>query len=210
MALTPASVLLTASTANHNARLQAAKSVKNMPAIECRAGCAWCCYMPVDVYAPEALYIADRLRQTLAKDQYATVLKRVRETAAQITGTTKTEQTRLRLACPLLDVDKRCSIYSHRPISCAGFVSFSAAACENAFVYDDEGDRERIPMSPEVLGYTRKIEADSVEELIAAGAPRPEPLEFTIALRIAMEDPDAAGKWLRGEPVFAEARRRNE
>jgi hypothetical protein len=35
---------------------------------------------------------------------------------------------------------------------------------------------------------------------------RPELLELTAALRIALETPNAASRWLAGEPIFAPAR----
>jgi hypothetical protein len=62
---TPTPVLEIASIASHNFRIDANRAVKTLRGpmtghgVACRAGCSWCCSMPVDVSAPEAVNIAD-------------------------------------------------------------------------------------------------------------------------------------------------------
>ena len=87
---TPTPILEIASIASHNFRIDANRAVKTLRwqntqyGVACRAGCSWCCAIPVDVSAPEAVNIADHLRRTLSTDRYAALLERVRTVAARV------------------------------------------------------------------------------------------------------------------------------
>ena len=87
---TPTPILEIASIASHNFRIDANRAVKTLRwqntqyGVACRAGCSWCCAIPVDVSAPEAVNIADHLRRTLSTDRDAALLERVRTVAARV------------------------------------------------------------------------------------------------------------------------------
>jgi hypothetical protein len=86
---TPTPILEIASIASHNFRIDANRAVKTLrwQNTQYGAGCSWCCAIPVDVSAPEAVNIADHLRRTLSTDRYAALLERVRTVAARVSTT---------------------------------------------------------------------------------------------------------------------------
>jgi len=207
--LTPNSVIAVAADACAHAADVADSLHSQIRAIACRAGCAWCCYMPVEVDVPEVALIVDYVRRWPDAD-YQGLLERVRTAAAQVAGRSNDDRARLLIACPLLDQTNRCSVYAYRPTGCIGFTSLDAAACETAYRTDKDGDKNIIPFVPQIVTYARAVNLAANRSLRAAGAPPQERLELYVALRIAMENPDAISAWLRGEPVFAEARRERE
>lgn len=166
--------------------------------LACRDGCAWCCYLLVSVAAPEALVIAEHLRATLSAEALDIVTARVVALDAVTHALSAQERFNQRLPCALL-VDNRCSIYAVRPIMCRGWTSYDAAQCERAL----QQAEDNLPVDNHA--GIRQAAADLEQELLAAtrGANLPtRQLELTAALRIALETPDAADRWVRGEDVF--------
>ena len=105
----------------------------------------------------------------------------------------------LKMPCPLL-VERRCSVYSVRPLKCRGGNSVDSDTCQN---YWEQGESGPLPV------YLPQITAaDRVQAGIAEGLDRPDGdrLELVAALRIALDDPHAGCRWIAGEPVFEEAR----
>jgi Fe-S-cluster containining protein len=170
------------------------------PPRACQEGCDWCCYLRVGTAAPEVLRIAAYLRQTLSEEELQATRERVRHLD---------EQRRQRpagrredpLPCALL-VNRRCAAYPVRPLTCRGFNSADAHLCElslnphNKVVVPAYGPQIRL--NTFVLDGLRA----GTEEARLQG----DLLELTAALRIALEVPDAAERWLAGAPVFASAR----
>jgi len=173
--------------------------------LACRAGCAWCCHLTVEVTAAEALRIADYLRETLSETALDAVKARLAALGDRIRGMDRDERAAQRLPCALL-VDNLCSAYPVRPLKCRGGNAFDAGACER---YYRRPEREsQMPIY--VLQYlaAEHVQTGLLFGLADAGM-APEALTLTAALRIALETPDAAERWLAGKPVFAEARVRD-
>jgi len=90
-----------------------------------------------------------------------------------------------------------------RPLVCRGWTSFDARACARHF---DEPDEVAVPPAYAV-GYELASAVLAGLGATARDAGRDGALlELVAALRIAIEHPDAAGRWNAGRPVFAPAR----
>jgi Fe-S-cluster containining protein len=167
----------------------------------CRAGCAWCCYTPVGTAAPEVLRIVAHLRETLSADEWAALCARVRSGADERMRLGIDRVRRAALPCPLL-VDKWCSAYPVRPLTCRGYSSSDAASCERAL---DPSSGVRVPIywpQQRLAAFVLDGLRVGLEESRLDG----ELLELTAALRIALETSDVEERWLAGERVFGPAR----
>ena len=98
----------------------------------CRAGCAHCCHIRVDVTAPEVFTLKHWIDTHVESAAHAALRARVGKAAGAAAGLTEAEHARRRLACPLL-VDGVCGVYAARPFDCEAYVSSDAGACANAF-----------------------------------------------------------------------------
>jgi Fe-S-cluster containining protein len=164
----------------------------------CSAGCAYCCAIPVAVSPPEALYIAACLRATLSAVEQVEVRARLRTRVEERQGWTVDERWAHKRFCIFLREDRRCGIYSIRPLACRGYNSLSQAACETAFT--DKGDWVRVHAGVRELaaGVIYGLVLVSKELGLEWGRH-----EIEAAVLRALETPDAAERWARGEQVFA-------
>ncbi len=107
-------------------------SAPERPAHACAAGCAWCCYLPVDVTVPEALGIVLALRTSLTAEQLHEFQQRLAARVEQLRTLTFVEHTRARIPCILLH-NNTCTVYPYRPLACRAWLSTSARRCETVF-----------------------------------------------------------------------------
>src|ERR671933_576195 len=169
--------------------------------VACRAGCSWCCtFTSIRTSAPEVLRIAAYLRTTLPPDDLRSITKRLAQRATRISTLPEDRRGRARIPCALL-VNQRCSIYPVRPLACMGVTSSNAAACEASY---RSGWTRPIPNGARHLGIAVDVRTGMTESITHAGLDG-SGLDLNIALLIALETPDAADRWLAGEPVFADA-----
>jgi len=169
--------------------------------IACKAGCAWCCVAKIVAAPPEVLHIAEHLRSTLAPDAYTTLVERVRDISERTRGLSRAERLEARVPCPLLDESGACSVHAVRPLVCAGWNSLDAAACEAHL-----GARAAPP--PPLHAPSNELCQAVLGGLFGAAQDLgldSRPVELQAALTIALTDPTAGDRWLRGESVFASA-----
>ena len=102
--------------------------------------------------------------------------------------------------CALL-VDDRCSVCKARPLECRGYISMNVVACREA---STNYDASNVPLYYPQYSIFKNVQIALLLELIDAGYDF-ELLELTGALRIALETPDAAERWMGGEDVFRAA-----
>jgi Fe-S-cluster containining protein len=181
--------------------------------VACKAGCAHCCYQSVGVTPPEALAIADHLRQTLSDSELAKVAARVAALHEKTQGLSTAERFSSDHPCPFLDVGAgRCSIYEARPLSCRGMNSLDAGECERRL--RDAGAREAFLSSG--AGSRSFMEPIRAFHAISAGMQIAlaelynldmRPLDLTAAMHLLLAAPDALpSAWLEGRPSFEPAR----
>ncbi|MEI9893482.1 MAG: YkgJ family cysteine cluster protein [Chthoniobacter sp.] len=107
--------------------------------LDCRAGCAVCCSLRVEVFAHEIFRLARHIRRHFSEDEFAALLDRLAAHAEQVRPLTVFEHATQNIICPLLQ-DGRCSVYAARPQSCRRHHSQDLAAC--VFTFDHPDDLE--------------------------------------------------------------------
>ena len=101
--------------------------------------------------------------------------------------------------CALLTEDGRCLAHPVRPLCCAGFLSTSRAKCEAEFKH--LVGRDPVPTDKHAMLAGLGVSYGLKEACNQAGRDG-EFYELHHALRRALDTPNAAEKWARGERVF--------
>jgi hypothetical protein len=165
----------------------------------------------VGVTPPEALAIAEHLRQTRSPEELERITAYLGDRREKTRGLTSTERFSPDHPCPFLE-SARCSIYEVRPLSCRGMNSLDADDCATrlrdpdaraAFIASGTGGRsfmEPIRAFHAVsaglqLGLSELYELDM------------RPLDLTAAVHLLLTAPrSVVTDWLRGLSPFDEAR----
>ncbi len=166
----------------------------------CRAGCPACCHMAVSVTAIEALWIADQLAGKAGYSGVNGLRERLAATSARVSHLTIEERAAARVPCALLGPAGECTIHEFRPLGCRGWTSFSRAACERALAAAEPGPSEALDAVALAVASatTEGLEQGARELGLDAGS-----YELHAAVLRALDTPDAAERWARGEDVFA-------
>lgn len=102
--------------------------------VACRAGCDFCCRVPMGVQAHEVFLAADHIQNHFSTAEVARVVERTAEHRKRIAGLSAAEYGKVFQRCALLR-DSQCSIYESRPEICRSHHSSDAKICE-AYVGD--------------------------------------------------------------------------
>ncbi len=164
---------------------------------DCREGCAHCCRFQVAVTPPEVLAIAEDLRQRDDVDTVAALAARCADLATAERGVDAAGRVRLKRPCVLLH-EERCTVYAVRPLACRGANATDAAQCAAAL----DGADVRLSL----YAHQANVMKAAARGLNHAKQPEDGQLELTAALAIALNENDAAIRWMAGEPIFAGAR----
>jgi Fe-S-cluster containining protein len=166
-------------------------------ALACKRGCNHCCHRPVSTSAPVVLRIAAALRERSSEAEFARVLARVVALDEKTHGLPFSPRSRPPLPCAFL-VDGACSIYDVRPLVCRAWNSADEDSCRQAL------QEEAVQMRFDLFQRTTFSGVEKgMQAALRAGGLDPVELEFTSAIRVAMENPDACERWLAGQPVFS-------
>ena len=166
----------------------------------CRAGCAFCCVARIDVYAPQAIEIAEYVRLQLPSARLEELRSRLSERVRQFSKMTIGEQAVAGLPCLFLQENNTCLVHPVRPAVCAAFSSCSAQRCQEASANPSDASKT-IPYD---------IVQAAVGEGVMAGlglACAERGLDHWIyelhsAVLRALDTPDAGEKWLAGDMLF--------
>ncbi len=165
--------------------------------IACGPGCPYCCHIRLTASPPEILHIAEHLRRTWPAEKLDALRKKLANLDRLTHGKGEEARDAMRLPCPMLE-DNSCGIHAVRPISCRAVASVDVAACRASY---DSRMQEPVPQVTLQLNAANGIGYGLIAGLTQAGYPL-ENLEFIAALRIALEEDDAAKRWLDGEGLF--------
>ncbi|HXU92052.1 MAG TPA: YkgJ family cysteine cluster protein [Gallionella sp.] len=154
---------------------------------ECKAGCAGCCSVRVEVSEPEIFLIAREIK-TRPAAQIATVIERLRNHVAAADSAPS------RRDCTFLE-EQLCSIYEVRPAVCRRAHSLSSEKC-----------RSFAPEIPQNLGMLLGVNAlmngtaKAYREVGLGSSPH----ELNRAVLLALTDEAAEARWYDGESMFPE------
>lgn len=163
--------------------------------IDCAKGCAHCCHVGVSALAPEVFHIAGTMRAQHVGD-IESRRAAVRAAAQPTRGLSDFERGRRKLPCALLE-NNACTVYGARPGPCRGMTSVSVKACERAF----GGARVPIP-TPAVWTTLRNAHLQALMAALTAADLSSESYDLNEAILVPLDNPDAEGRWLKGEDVF--------
>lgn len=92
----------------------------------CRAGCAWCCHLRVEVRFADAAHLARRARADPRLEA------RVRATVARVEHLDPVARLRAAIPCAFLELKTgACSVYEDRPLACRAYRSRDAGWCQS-------------------------------------------------------------------------------
>lgn len=171
--------------------------------IDCRSGCNYCCTIRVTTSGPFVLALAHYLKKKLSPEQMTALLTRMEVHVADGLRLNPLEQILKSRMCPL-NVDGLCIGYEYRPFGCRTYHSFDVRQCRADM--EAEVKDVMVPQDPERLAM-QSLVVKPISECTKKLGINDDELEFVPALLIALRDPDAADRYMRGEPVFATAHR---
>jgi Fe-S-cluster containining protein len=166
--------------------------------VVCRKGCNFCCHLLVEVSAPEALTIAEYVRDQFTEAEQADLMKAI-DAHIEATGSMDHKKRfNSRVQCPLLR-DGLCSVYTVRPLACRTWHSFSVEKCQEDFEHPT--DHTTAPVNVLALALSGNIRNGLA---IALRAARLEyrSLELVRALKIALENPSLMTEWRENPKAF--------
>lgn len=170
----------------------------------CRAGCSSCCHMSVSMLPIEAIHIAARLRESRSPADFDATRLRVAATARRVSHLTIEQRASARIPCALLAEDGACSIHPFRPLGCRGWTSFSKADCDAALAAGESGHSGR---QDRIAFWAAGCSTEGLERGLRAASLNAVQLEFHSALLRVLDQPDAAERYARGEPLFQDCQR---
>ncbi|MEI6350174.1 MAG: YkgJ family cysteine cluster protein [Verrucomicrobiota bacterium] len=183
-------------------RLNETQVAQTGVSLVCRAGCSLCCWLRVDVYAPEVFLIADTLRMELTPSELDELLGRLASHAELVTRLTVFEHATRNIACPL-SRDGWCSVYAVRPHTCRRHHSQDLAACQFTFDHPDDLEfpgahsRELFHEMTEAMGLHAAVyEYFGFDNTI---------YELGSALEEALTDEGCWRRWQRKKQAFRRA-----
>jgi Fe-S-cluster containining protein len=169
--------------------------------VACRAGCDFCCSVPVEVQAHEVFFAAEHIQVNFSPADLATVIGRTAAHRARVTGLASDARARLKQPCVLLR-DGRCSVYDGRPEACRAHHASNAAVCA-AYATNPEVDLAKVyipalraRLFAVMLGMDAAIEAAGFDDRA---------YDFGAALHEALTNSLCRVRWLRRKPAFPDS-----
>lgn len=164
--------------------------------IACAKGCGFCCHLRVTALAPEVFHVANFIRREFG-GELERVLGNVRVADQGSRDLTARQRPARKIPCGLL-VENSCSIYAARPSACRGLTSVSVATCERGY----NGEEVDV-VTPAVWTEIRQAHNQALWAALVASNLPADSYELNHAVLVALENPDAEKRWLKGEDVFA-------
>lgn len=179
----------------------AGTSARVLGTVACRAGCASCCSVPVDVHAHEVFLAADHILVHFSPKALSTLIARLDRHRERVAVLDEEGRGRSRQPCALLKAGS-CSIYAARPEVCRSHHSSNVALC-----IANEADASvnvtkaylpalRARMFAVMLGLDEAIEAAGYDE---------RSYDFGSALHEALTDSLCLVRWMRRYPAFPDS-----
>lgn len=166
----------------------------------CAPGCSRCCHgLKIEASAPEAVAIAEFLRG-LDPEELGETRALLSEEAEYARSLDADARWCEQVPCAFLDdASGECVVYDVRPLTCRAHTSMSLEQCEAA-ARDPERrtpiDKHAAPVA--IFGMSKSaLTVACAEAKLDARS-----FELTNAVAVALNEPDAAERWARGDAVF--------
>ena len=163
--------------------------------VACAKGCSFCCHLLFFTDVPSVFLAADELKQNLEPRS----LEELKVRLTKFEDADHGLHTVPRPPCPLL-VDDLCQAYDVRPLVCRAQNSLEVSQCEEKY----EGKRQLVTAHDIPITVWTAIFNGLAAGLGEIGFDEGA-VEFSSALKIAIEVPEALERWLAGEPIFVPA-----
>ncbi len=128
--------------------------------------------------------------------------ERIADLDSQTRAMSSIARAHARLPCALL-ADQRCTVHAVRPLTCAGWNAVDVNECKADWLDPEASDAITSNVVQIEAFQAMRLGMDLGSEALGL---EHDTLELTTALCIALDIPDAAERWLRGERLFAAAR----
>lgn len=153
--------------------------------MQCRAGCAWCCYEQLQVHILDAVAVAASLSAPL--DYH-------------LETRDSQEVKRIFRPCPFLSEENTCSVYEHRPLPCRAHHSVDVNRCRQA-VENQEPERQ-VPMLIRYYSFPGLPQEATLKVFQEVGIDH-RPVLLGLAVAALTRDFDnVTTSWLAGGPAF--------
>jgi Fe-S-cluster containining protein len=172
--------------------------------VACARGCAMCCHLRVMATPAEVLGLTAYLRANLGGDALAALASRIADAAQRICNLPRERLLSTNIACPLLD-GVACSVYPARPLNCRAYHSLDVHACTASFENPHDPSLTH-PQSALLSRVNEGVQQGFIEAMRGTGVDASQ-YELVTALDEALQDPDAAVRFGRGETAFRRALR---
>jgi Fe-S-cluster containining protein len=167
--------------------------------VACASGCAFCCFLNVEVTIFGAVAIA-----AFVKNSRPDLASALRDTAPKVAGLSAAQRAASQVACAFLQNDNTCGVYAVRPLSCGSYFSFDAGACEQDRKSGDASVSIPVYGLPGVLN---SVITDGLWAACEDHGLQSCTVELTAAVTQILDDPTAVSRWLAGQQVFTPYRR---
>lgn len=180
-------------------RVDASMSIEDAqgPTLACKSGCSFCCHFRVEVFATEALTIAEHIKKNPAETKK--IVAKLQENIALHAIAPPGKQMHKNIACAFLSPDKTCSIYEVRPLGCRSYHSLDVAVCETSFNQDAlpqdmPENRARVIMANVFIRSNIKAQQrDGFDSTL---------YELSTAVLAALLEPASAKRWRNKKKAF--------
>lgn len=150
---------------------------------DCRRGCDYCCYLPVETCRAEATRALEFARETLGAAEFRALKHRIREAAASYPLSPRRPLAK-NPPCPLLK-DSACLVYPVRPLACRGWNSSDVSACHSA--YEHGVTEVTVPVDTRIRGVYANASEALLRGLSRTGRDGPTHLVPALAALIVLE-----------------------
>uniref|UniRef100_UPI0032165FFB YkgJ family cysteine cluster protein n=1 Tax=uncultured Draconibacterium sp. TaxID=1573823 RepID=UPI0032165FFB len=108
-------------------------------AIECKAGCEWCCHQPVFSLDYELDYLINYINKYFDKETISEIKRKAKQKQEKLKKLEGDALLNSKHACALLN-DGACMAYEARPMACRIYLSSSVKTCLHFYKVPDDKD----------------------------------------------------------------------
>lgn len=171
----------------------------------CHDGCHWCCCIRISCTPIEAIAVSIWVRQ-----QHPELIPGLIEFTDAVKNVGVDRYWNRGAWCPFLAKGptggRHCGVYEARPMPCRAYLSLKANDCKTAARQLHKSKNEAtVPYLNHILHANSAMMAGVAEACNLRGLDCT-PVEFTQAVRIALQTPDIISRFMAGESLFDEAR----